>query len=116
MDFLEAIYIILYYHKQQGLDEERISAVLQSYRITLPNQLIRRVIGTLYHIHNGFVYSVEWAMSGYQFIVDRSAAGDTNWVICDELFRFGYLWDHSLVCQIIFVHHSWREMGNGGSG
>ncbi|MCJ1463132.1 hypothetical protein MMC07_001737 [Pseudocyphellaria aurata] len=116
MNFLEAIHVILQLHQQQGFYEERISAMLRSYRVTLPISLIRRIIGTLYHVQYGPIYGDAWAMWGFQFIVHKSNAGDTDWVICGELNRFGYLWDHNLVCQIMFVHHWWRELGNSDSG
>ncbi|MCJ1463545.1 hypothetical protein MMC07_002153 [Pseudocyphellaria aurata] len=115
MNLLEAIQIVLQSHQQQGFDEEKISAVLESRGITLPKHLVQNIIGTLYHVDYGAIYDVEWAMTGFHFIVDRSAAGDMSREICVELYRFGYHWDHDFVCQIIFAHVFWLESGNGGS-
>lgn len=115
MDLLAAIRVILQSHEEQGFGQEKISDMLESRRIILPNYLVRSIINTLYHVDYGTIYGVEWAMSGFQFIVDRYAVGDMSQEICDELNRSSYHWDHDFVCQIIFAHIFWRETGNGNS-
>lgn len=122
MNLLQVIQFILYLHARSGVGHEQIiSGPLKNSGILMPGHVVRAIISSLYHhppsVRNGPIYEIEWAMRGFQIIMDDSATGVQSRHISMRLKERNYYWDDDFVTMIILADwllvNSWTHALKG---
>lgn len=119
MNLLETIEFILRVHDESSFDHEGIGSLLEYRGVTMPWHLVRDIINTLHHhppsVEDGPIYGVDWAMRGFQFIIEDFATSEMSENTSSRLQELNYDWDNDFVCRIILAQVFWLECGNGNS-